>query len=195
MLQQETLRLFIAVEVSQQTKDAIHSLTEKLRVSDSHSSIRWVGYGDLHITLKFLGEVPQTNISSVEDAMKAAAADKRQFELSLSGTGVFPNGRSTGVFWIGVKDAGGSLIELANAVIRECANRGFPEENRPFAPHITIGRARDRADAQDLTKTANLLKSAGLRAESQIIDHISLIRSQLTPKGPIYTTLFTVPLR
>lgn len=195
MLQQETLRLFIAIELSAQMKDAIHSLTEKLKVADSHSSIRWVSYGDLHITLKFLGDVPQANIASVEDAMKAAVENQRQFELSLSGTGVFPNERRLSVFWVGVKEPDGSLIELANAVIKECAGRGFPEENRPFAPHVTIGRARDRADIQDLTKTASLLKSTTLRAESQIIEHIGLIRSQLTPKGPIYTTMLIVPLR
>lgn len=176
-------------------KDAIHSLTERLRVSDLHSSIRWVSYGDLHVTLKFLGETQVERIAEVEDAMRAAVAYKNKFELSLSGTGTFPGGHRPSVFWVGVKDANDSLEALAYAMIDECANKGFPKENRPFAPHITVGRTRDRANVEDLTKTASLLKSASLRSESQVIDHISLIHSLLTPKGPIYTTLSTVPLR
>ena len=189
MLQQETLRLFIAIELSEELKEAIHSLIEKLRASDTNFSIRWVSYGGLHITLKFLGEVPRANIAIVEEAMKAAAENKNTFELSLSGTGVFPNERRPGVFWIGVKDSERSLVDLAKSVIKECSNRGFPDENRPFSPHITIGRAREKAGTADLTKIAGHLRSVNLRIEFQIIDHISLIWSQLTPKGPIYTTL------
>ena len=195
MLRQETKRLFIAVELAPHLKDAIHSLMEKLKAEDSHSSIRWVSYGDLHVTLKFLGETPTTKIPDIENAIKTAVADKRQFELSLSGVGTFPGGHRPSVFWVGVKDPNDSLVELANAVFDECAVRGFPKESRPFAPHITVGRTRDRADVEDLVKIASLLKSISLRPESQIIDNVSLIHSLLTPKGPIYRTLSTVPLR
>ena len=186
---QETLRLFIAIELSKSLRDAIHALMEKLKVADSHASIRWVSYSDLHLTLKFLGEVPRENIASVEEAMKAAAEDKKAFELSLSATGVFPNEQRPGVFWVGVKDDSQSLTELAKSVIKECSSRGFSEETRPFSPHITVGRSRERADVKELTKIASILKYANLRNESQIIDHIVLMWSQLTPRGPIYTPL------
>lgn len=191
---QEIKRLFIAIELSTQMKDAIHSLDEKLRAADPRSSVRWVSYGDMHVTLKFLGETPVGRIASVESAMKSAAEGRSTFRLSLYGSGVFPNERRPAVFWVGVNDDG-SLSDLANSIRKECSKQGFAEETNAFAPHITIGRARDRADARDLTKIASLLKSGGVRNESQIIDHISLIHSQLTPKGPIYTNVFTVPLR
>ncbi len=190
MLQQETLRLFIAIELSKELKDAIHSLVEKLKISDTNSSIRWVSYGDVHITLKFLGEVVKAKIPSLEEAIKNTTSNRNAFELSLSGTGVFPNERQPSVFWVGMRD-NDSLIELATSVIKECTNAGFPEENRPFSPHITIGRARDKADPANLTKIASLLKSLNVRKESQLIDHINLIWSQLTTKGPVYTILDT----
>ncbi|MSQ31696.1 MAG: RNA 2',3'-cyclic phosphodiesterase [Dehalococcoidia bacterium] len=190
MLQQETLRLFIAIEFSKKLKDAIYSLIEKLKISDVNSSIRWISYEDLHITLKFLGEVAKSKIPSLEESIKNAVSNKNTFELSLSGVGVFPNENRPGVFWVGVKDSE-PLMSLAKSVIKECASMGFPEENWPFSPHITIGRARDKANPANLTKIMSLLTSLNVRKESQLIDHISLIWSQLTTKGPVYTTLNT----
>lgn len=186
---QETLRLFIAIEISPNLRDAIHALMEKLKASDTRASIRWVSYSDLHLTLEFLGEVPRENISGVEDAMKAATAGKKAFEISLLATGVFPNEQRPGVFWVGVKDDSQSLSELAKSVILECSKRGFSKEVRPFSPHITVGRSKEKADVKELTKIASVLKSTNLRNESQLVDHIVLMRSQLATKGPIYTPL------
>jgi 2'-5' RNA ligase len=162
------VRLFVAIRLSEAIRRRIAAATP------SHvRGIRWVAPENLHLTLKFLGEVEEARAASVAEALRSIHA--APFDLSMRGFGSFP-----GVVWVGCE---GPAAALAEAVERVCAGLDFPRESRPFNPHVTIGRVKERRALRSL----KLDPSADFG--TQRVESFALMRSDLTPRGPIYTAL------
>ena len=192
--QPEQLRLFVAVTLPAEARDAIARLIQGLRAADL-TGVRLVDPDGVHLTLKFLGNVDSSRVPALTDALDAVGEGAVSFALHLGGVGVFPDRRSPRVLWAGVSGDTDALATLARRVDDACANMGFPREPRPLSPHLTVARLRDRASADDRQRAGIVLADIGLPpAESFAVEAFHLIRSTLTPSGPLYDTVHTVTL-
>jgi 2'-5' RNA ligase len=145
------------------------------------------------LTLKFLGEVDEDLTPDLKTALGGVAVGTKPFDISLAGSGCFPNPRTPAVIWIGVEAGAEAAVELAAAVDEAVAPLGFKKEKRPFKPHLTIGRTRDNREGRDTitvkTKQLKNFAAAAGRAEA-----LALMKSTLTPDGAIYEEVASFPL-
>ena len=132
------MRAFVAIDISDQVRRAIAELLDGLRPLDS--GVRWSRPEGLHVTLKFLGEISAEQAEAARQGL-AAVRGPVPFPVAIRGAGYFPNERAPRVVWLGV-EAGPELAELAGAVEAALSSLGFPKENRPFSPHLTLARLR-----------------------------------------------------
>jgi len=150
----EVVRSFVAVNLAPEVRKALDSIEVKLK-ERPFRFIKWVEPGNIHMTLKFLGDVPQDKISLIARAITDTVEPMAEFCLRLEALGAFPNWQRPQVIWVGV---GGELDRLV-AVQRELEEAlfklGFPRENRRFSPHLTLGRIRDQASANDRRQLAD----------------------------------------
>ncbi len=169
----ETLRLFIAVPVSDAVRLAAAQLIETLRASGA--DVKWVEPENLHLTLRFFGSTPAERLPEIELLM-ARAAQGSAFRISFNGLGAFPSWDKPQVLWIGVTAGGRELAVLAEAL--------GVSEGRPFSAHLTIGRVRSRRGCEKLRE---LVAKTIFYEISQPVDSLSLYESRLTQKGSVYT--------
>ena len=190
----EQIRSFIAVELSQELKNELAWLQERLK-NPPRPWMKWVDPQSIHITLKFLGDTPVGKIEAVKAAMKEAALGVSPFALKAGGLGVFPNPRRAQVIWVGLNGDAQKLAALQRRLEKRLEALGFAAEERPFSAHLTLGRVRRDAlppqqeEIGRLAATMECCLNSGVAVES-----ICLIKSQLTPQGPIYSRLAEVPL-
>lgn len=181
-----TLRLFIAVPIPEGMKESLEVLQSSWKVR-AHG-VRWVKPEGLHITLKFLGNVPEEQLQAIKEAMKKALLGFTPFEVRVKGVGAFPSLRSPRVLWVGIEDEKGKLKEIFKALERALEKLGFPREDRPFSPHLTLGRVKGKGDFGFLNK------SSGLDFGALLVKEVILFKSDLKPEGAEYTPLYAVPL-
>ena len=157
--------------------------------------IRWVRVDILHLTLRFLGETAPANIERVLQRAGEQAASWRAFELNVRNLGCFPDPGRPRVIWAGAADESGVLAAVAHdleTVAREC---GFPAETRPFSPHLTIGRVRDRLSTDGLRRLAGWIGEAASEGYGVVpVGSVELYRSDLRPTGPVYVPLASLAL-
>ena len=147
---------------------------------------------NFHITVKFLGSIDETRVPSVIAALHTAAAGHRAFELEIVALGAFPSPTRPRVLWAGVTEGGGPLAALAGAIDDALAPLGFPRETRSFAAHVTLARVREPRRTPALAEA--LAVASSRRFGRVLIEHIALMRSDLSPRGARYAALSTVPL-
>lgn len=152
--------------------------------------VAWVDRDNVHLTLKFLGGVEAARLDAVAAALGAAVARRAAFHLVLQGLGAYPSAGRPRVLWAGVGEGAAAMSDLAGRVDAALAPLGFPRELRPFAAHATLGRVRvSRADRG----LGEALASGGVFGGQQVA-HVSLMRSDLSPRGARYTELASLPL-
>ena len=193
--QPEQLRLFVAVMLPAEAREAIARLIHALRAADLNG-VRLVNPEGVHLTLKFLGNVDSSRVSVLTDALDAAGEGAAPFALQLSGVGAFPERRSPRVLWAGVSGDTDIPRRLRTSRRRRMRQPGLTRENRrPFSPHLTLARVRESASAHERQRSASILEHIGLApGDSFPVTAFHLIRSTLTPSGPIYETVHTVPI-
>ena len=153
--------------------------------------IRWVNPRNLHLTLRFLGEISRSQVETVCLAVRCAAARVEAFSIHLSGTGSFPSPRRPRAFWIGVAEAS-DLIRLYDGVEEELVSAGFPRETRPFSPHLTLGRFRvDRSSA----RLGEALAGAEFDTAPFLVTEVTVMKSDLKGSGAVYTPIAKLKLR
>jgi RNA 2',3'-cyclic 3'-phosphodiesterase len=192
---EEILRTFIAIELDEPLHIALRSVQEKLKRQTPPGSVKWVDPEGMHLTLKFLGDTPASRIPKIEAALRAACTGLEPFEVSVEGRGCFPDFRRPRVIWVAVRTKGARLTRLQEAVERTVAPLGWPTEERPFSPHLTLGRVNKNADAR-------LAAAAGQAVEQTVVELIgvqrvtavNLIQSDLRPTGAVYSPLLQIPL-
>ncbi|MDD2921374.1 MAG: RNA 2',3'-cyclic phosphodiesterase [Anaerolineales bacterium] len=189
------LRAFIAIEFPKHTRDAVAQQTAQLRQTLGNDIIRWVPPENMHLTLKFIGEVAASHLSFLKQMISHAADSYPQFDLQLSGLGSYPATRPPRVLWIGIH-APNILIALQKDIEAGAARLGYEPEERPFAPHLTLGRTRQNANPAELPKIRAALNAIQLgKIDTAQIDSVHLFKSDLNPGGSIYTKLFSAPLK
>ena len=149
--------------------------------------------GNLHLTLKFLGSVPEASIEPVTGALRDASLGMSPFEACIRGLDAFPSAGRPRVLWAGVTDGAAQMTELAGRVDTTLSALGFAREERPFSPHITLGRMR--RPGRDPALTDALGRGATREFGRMRVPSVSLMRSELSPRGARYTGLATVMFR
>lgn len=152
----------------------------------------WVAPANLHVTLKFLGEVDPSRLAGVAEALRAVAAASRAFDLGLAGVGAFPSPSRPRVLWAGVAEGADVLADLARRIDEALGALAFERETRPFTGHVTLGRVRVPRSAPALA--AMLAADAGRVFGLVRVGEIALMRSDLSPQGSRYTVVETWPL-
>ena len=190
------LRLFVAVELPDDVRDAISRTIGSLRPAlGDDRSLRWVRPEGIHITLKFLGAVDPVRVPALHTALRIGVRVASPFELAPAAVGSFGGRRNLRVVWLGVGGEIDALTALAANVDVAVAPLGFARERRPFAPHLTLARVRDDASPAAREQIAGALAAFRPPAfESFRVDSISLMRSTLGRGGAVYERVGSYPL-
>jgi 2'-5' RNA ligase len=180
----DSLRTFIAIELGAEVRERVIELINQLRRELPDMRASWSRENNLHLTLKFLGNVPVADIPRVSDAVASATKSVSSFELTFSGCGTFPPHGRPSVLWIGTQASG--LQALHAAIDQELDAAGFPRESRPFHPHLTIARLRHAEGARQL---AELHKSLGFAPIAFDVSEVVVFRSELLKQGSKHTPI------
>jgi len=190
----EQIRSFISIELPEEAKEELARLRRELE-RDEHKFVKWVDAAGLHLTLKFLGNIPSKRVTEITEAIKEAAREISPFHLEISGLGAFPSLRQTRVLWVGVGGETDKLSRLQQNIDSALAVLGFAKEERPFVPHLTLARLRPGASPLERRNFGELVGSIIFEDKYHIeVEAVSLMRSQLTPAGAVYTRLSTIGL-
>ena len=190
----EQVRLFVACEVPDEVKRDIGEVIQSLR-SRSGTAVRWIRSDGVHVTLKFLGEVPVRKLPAVKLAIQEAVVGHQPFELEFSNIGTFGGREGLRIMWVGVAGDVLRLEALVRAVNAALAVVGFEPERRPFRPHLTLGRVRDEIPTRQRAEIEVQVGKTTVPATSWRTAQVSLMRSRLTAQGAVYEVLATFPLR
>lgn len=187
-------RLFVALEPAEPVRRRVAAAAEKLRRAAGLAAdeVRWIPDENVHLTLQFLGAVPEERVDGVCAAIAAAAAGARPMLLEVKGAGGFPNSRRPRVVWLGLAGEVEVLTTLVGEFGRRLAPLGFPPEARPFSAHLTLGRAREARGAPGLGGA--LAAAAEGEGISWRAAELILFESHLSPRGPRYEPVKRFPL-
>src|SRR5262245_41208000 len=185
------IRTFIAIDVSPAVHRQLVSLQDEFRAVDD--DVKWVEPENLHLTLKFLGDVDETDLYAVCKTTAQAVADVPGFSMELSGVGAFPNAGRPRVIWAGVTQGAREVTHIHDMLDRRFVADGYPREDRHFTPHLTLGRVRHQKRTPNLASALNRLSSweGGVTSVYEIL----IMASQLSPNGPTHTIMGRGPLR
>ncbi len=184
-----SIRTFVCLEVPAFIKVRIADLQQTLRRPDA--KISWVKPSNVHLTLRFLGDVATLRMPSVGAAVERAAGRSRPLEIEVGTTGCFPSAARPRVFWVGLPAVPEALLSLHAMIEEELAREGFAQEDRRYSPHLTIGRVRS---PQNASRVAEDLIATGFERESFQATEVIVMRSDMDPAGSIYSPLFQVAL-
>jgi 2'-5' RNA ligase len=182
------LRAFLAVPVSGEVKSNAARLISKL--AEKTSGVRWVEPENLHITLKFFGDIPVEATHEISKATQSAVAGIEPFEILVSGAGAFPDIERARTVWLGVAAGETQFVELATQIEEQMHELGYPPERRRFHPHLTLGRVRGKQVDGQLTKLLRELDECFIGPS--LVDEIALLSSSLERSGPVYSRLATI---
>lgn len=188
------IRAFIAVNLSQDILDRINQVSNELRDSMKEVPIRWVPVENIHLTLKFLGNVSTSNLEILKDILGKVVASHHECDISVGGIGAFPKPHNPRVIWIGM-EVPQELVALQHNIEIETARLGYSREHRPFSPHLTFGRVSRNASAQDVHVIADVLDTykVGFLGATRL-KTVYLYRSDLKPDGAVYTPIYSAAL-
>ena len=188
----QTIRSFFAIPLGDNVSRSARRLIQRLSQSDD--GIKWVPVDNLHLTLKFLGEVDNTEVPKICAIAREICEGYDPFELSFAGTGGFPSMERARVLYVGVEDPSGSLVGIVSELETELAELGFKPEPRDYTPHLTIGRTRSggrRASGQMIDR---LTAEQGCVLGEMMVDTVQLMASFLEKTGPSYQVMDTIKL-
>ena len=181
----DQIRCFIALEIPTEVKCQLAEIQER----DLLHQLSWVNPENMHLTLKFLGDVPKSEVSLIEEILAQIATQNTLFVMQIGGLGAFPNFSRPKVVWAGVQKDGEKIISLAHQLNTTLGQIGYPSEKRPFTPHITLARIH----------TPTNLKKIAFDEFYEIspitVNRISLMQSRLQPSGVVYTLLSSFELK
>ncbi len=180
-------RGFIAIDITA-TPTLLTFIKE---ISKTGADVKLVEPENIHITIKFLGDTDEKYIDAIEMGMKESIKDITPFLVTLKGTGVFPNEKYIKILWVGITDT--SRIEtIAHSIDTSLVPLGFKKEKRGFSAHLTVGRVKTARNKDQLLSVVEQFNKEEFT--TQEVRSIVLKKSELTPKGPIYTTVREVHL-
>jgi RNA 2',3'-cyclic 3'-phosphodiesterase len=184
------MRIFVAVALEAALGRAVAELPRRL--NSAGAAFRWVPPKNLHLTLKFLGEITEERVTRVADAAREVAGRSRPFSITLGGLGAFPSPKKPQIVWIGVVQGAERLIELARDLDVTLRRVKFPQDDRPFRPHLTIARAAHGRPLPDLSGPVGRMR--GVMVGTQSVDTLLVMESTLAANGSIYRSVEEVRL-
>lgn len=176
------MRLFVAIELSEPVRSVLAKVQADLRAGCD--GVRWIPSHQLHLTVKFLGEVPDRDVDKVATAVAQAAKQGGPFELQIAGCGCFPPKGPVRIVWAGGREPSGVLLTCVDALEDKLESLGFARERKRFSPHITIGRVREDRSGGRIRDTVVAQRLDEVRESVTVL---TLMSSVLSPKGPTYT--------
>lgn len=192
MAEGEKIRTFLAIDPPEAVIRKIAAIQDALKKS-IHGSISWVRPQGIHLTLKFFGDIVREDIGAISGVVAGHAGNARAMKLDIQGLGVFPNSRRPRVLWIGVGGETAKLIGLQQAIDGGLEACGFKREERPFRAHLTLARIKS---PQGLAGIDGMLAEKGHEAAGSFdAKGLTLFKSDLTPRGAIYTVLADFPFQ
>lgn len=191
----KVIRAFIAVDFTENIyihlEQVLHSLQQNIRPTNL---VRWVKGRNIHLTLMFLGDVPVSDLGRVQDTLSRAVQEYGPFDIQLGGLGAFPSPRKPRVIWIGVEFPP-VLKEIYHRVQLDIGGLGYPRDDRPFSPHLTVGRVSPKAAAAEIDNLSQVIQNTRVGViGNATIDSVHLYRSDLGAGGAVYTRLFSTNL-
>jgi 2'-5' RNA ligase len=188
------IRAFIAIDLSEEIQHRLEEVQKNYRAKLNSIPIRWVTVENIHLTLKFLGDVSLANLKLLTDMIHGEISSHHEFDISVGGSGAFPNYRQPRVIWVGV-EAPGELAAIQNGIETTTSRLGYTREERPFSPHLTLGRVSRNIGSQDMKIISKVLDSTrvGFLGVTRV-DKVHLYRSDLQPTGAVYTQIFSSSL-
>lgn len=188
----QTIRSFIAIPLSSEIRRNATRLLTKLSQADD--GIKWVPADNLHLTLKFLGEVDNIEVPRVCDVVGDVCSEFEPFELSFAGTGGFPDLERPRVLFAGVEDPSGSLCRLVSQLETELAELRFKREPRDYRPHLTLGRTRGGSRRAKEEVVQRMKEFSDTQLGSMLVEEVQIYASFLEKKGPTYQVMGTIEL-
>lgn len=184
-----TIRCFIAIELSEKIRNALRDIEEELK--PNIPGIKWVRPENIHLTLKFLGHISANAVESVKTSLKEIAENTIPFAIRLSSPGVFPAPERPRIIWVGIDKGANESKALADAINDMAAKFGIEKENRPFHPHLTLGRIDF---IKDKIALKNAIFSIKIPPAEMAVSKITLFQSILAREGAVYNILFETEL-
>lgn len=179
-------RVFGAAELPDEVQARLQEHIQKLRKDVPDVAASWSRVENIHLTLKFFGNVELNRVQTILDAAARTVAEFSAFQISIGDTGVFPRPSRPQVLWIGVSDPSGNLAALQKQFEDECAAAGFAKEDRAFRPHLTIARLRKPDGARRLAGTHLNMQFKSIPVT---LTELIIFRSELSSKGSKYTAI------
>jgi 2'-5' RNA ligase len=190
MNQEQKIRSFIAVDIGQDVRTNLGQIQARLKRCGAE--VKWVRPEGIHLTLRFLGNISEDEIGLAHQAMVEAAAGRPPFDVEIKGIGTFPEKRRPRVVWTGIEKGKENLTDLFQALEKSLVATGFPNADRPFKAHLTLGRIKSQRNVDKLIKSIN---SEELQIYGSFaVEKLTLFKSQLHPEGAIYSVLKQAPL-
>lgn len=189
------IRAFIAIDLTAEILERLDQISVQLKQRLEGVPIRWVPVDNIHLTLKFLGDVSLANVDMLQKILQTEVDGHHAFDISVGGLGAFPSPKRPRVVWVGV-EAPAELTAVQNGVEGAMARLGYSREERPFSPHLTLGRVSRNAMGRDERMIGEALESTkiGFLGVTRV-NKVHLYKSDLHPDGAVYTCLFSAPLK
>jgi 2'-5' RNA ligase len=188
------IRAFIALDLPQLIQDSIEKESSRLQKILGQETIRWTATQNMHLTLKFLGNIPNNHVDFLKQMLTQIADSHSAFDLQIGGIGSFASGKLIRVLWLGIQPAA-ELMSLQRNVDAGTSKLGYEKEARAFSAHLTLGRVKQNIHPNEIQKIRNTLQTFQLgKIPSARVDSVHLYQSEVRSEGSIYTKLFSVKL-
>ena len=188
------MRTFIAVDLPKETLEKIQEIIDYFKLQTPNRALKWVSTKNLHLTIKFIGEISPDILSQVKNMITSTLATQTAFNIGIEGLGMYPNPHKPRVVWLGISNTG-PLIAIHNKLDAALKAVDIEPERRDYSPHLTIARVRRKTDIDIVKAIGDTLSQFKVDSLGTIrIDEVRLYQSKLTPEGPIYTPLLSVRL-
>lgn len=185
------MRAFVAITLPESLRDKVQKLQERIEMTDA--DVTFVKAGELHYNIKFLGEVNEAQAGAVKAVLGEVVTQFEPFKLHAAGFGAFPSNQYARVLWIGAKAGSQELKAIAELLDLKLSELGFKREERPFEPHLTVGRVRSARNKPELLVLLRELEHVDIGLFD--VTTITLFESKLSPNGPTYTSVFEARLK
>lgn len=188
-------RAFIAIELAPDVLRQIAQVSQNLQQKLPGVPVRWVQSENIHLTLKFLGDVSISNVQVINEIIHAAVEPTVEFEISVGGLGAYPSIRRPRVVWVGVEGPP-ALMNIQRMIDLECTRLGYVSEEKHFSPHLTLGRVSRNASQRDIHQISEVLaesKTGFLGAT--VVKQLFLFKSDLKPGGAVYSKMYSAALK
>lgn len=184
------MRAFIGIDLPEDIQKYLKSIQELLK--KSRDDVKWIEPGNIHLTLKFLGEITQEQAQEIKTILEDLACKFMSLELQLRELGAFPKLDFARILWVGLDDKTGSLKKIARDLDTSLTKLGIPKEDKTFSAHITLGRIKNHK--KDL-KLQELLRKNKIQNLSFVFKEITFFKSTLSSSGPVYEALYRISLK